>query len=155
LKQQDLDAFAASRSDDYSLVHTIIPAFDFTQSPVKTLAPHEITWDREYFKVRGASDPRTLENYLRNLIAGIRTRGGQVLVGYALVKGALNQATWKTFVPWLDGASDSDLERHAQKIVGFFSSPALQGGAIDIDGLSSTSRSMPFGNRSTATSCES
>ncbi|MBI4953975.1 MAG: LysM peptidoglycan-binding domain-containing protein [Myxococcales bacterium] len=137
-QRPDLTPFGEAHVDDYSLVHTVIPKFDFNQHgpPWPLNVPDEVEWDGEYFRPLGSPYPKDQERYLRTLVDDIHARGGQVFVGYALVKGAKNANQQLAFPAWLARSDPApDVAGHARKIVDFFFSAQREGGPIDIDGI--------------------
>jgi hypothetical protein len=126
-----LDAFAAARIDDYSLVRTI--TFDGGTKPPKWGGFSPLGDSREAMRI----------DYLQRLTAEMHRRGAQVFVGYEMVeRGTTVSQAGTDFRNWLASATDAQLVAHGRAIVSFFTSRTIPidgvGFDIELNGLSVT-----------------
>lgn len=121
LKQSQLLELKDARLDDFSLVRTI------TFDPAH---PDQVAWGA--FAPLGSGKLR--EPYLRELVSQLHAIQVQVMAGYEIVeKGKESSELGKAFNRWLNGATDSDLDKHAQAIADFLSKFDLDGINFDFE----------------------
>lgn len=135
-----LDIFKTSRIDDYTLVNCIF--FNGENANHDANPP---AFARRGFGPRGHFDDATRLSYLGKLIAGLHSRGIQVIVGYTLDEGAPKvnpkdpdgpkianiTPDGTAFRSWLANATTAQVTAHGQQIADFF----FKTNQLDIDGV--------------------